>query len=100
MIAHMRNPGGMAGARGVDQTGSHDHREDTEAATLGQGIVGPMLGIASCEARSAHLALIRAAIAADLAGLEVEPTAIETVGEIASELVKIADIYGRARATS
>ncbi len=58
-----------------------------------------MLGIASCEARSAHQALIRAAVAADLAGLEVEPAAVEAVGEIANELVKIANSYGRARAT-
>ena len=99
MPTHMQNPGAMAGARGFNLTGHQDRREDTEAATLGQGIVGPMLGIASCEARSAHLALIRAAIAADLAGLEVEPAAIEAVGDIATELVKIADTYGCARVT-
>lgn len=94
----MRSPGGTAGARGVDLTGYQDRRESTGAAVLWQGIVGPMLGVASCEARTAHQALVRAAIAADLTGLEIEPTTIEAVGEIADELVNAADTFGRARA--
>jgi hypothetical protein len=36
MTSHARSPGGRAGARGVDQTGSQDRREDTEATAFGQ----------------------------------------------------------------
>jgi len=99
MQAHMRNPGGgTAGARG-DLSGWQDRREDTEAVPDRQANrgVGVMLGLASCHAASAFHAIVRASIAADLVGLEIEPAAVEAVGEIADELMARADSFGRER---
>lgn len=98
MAAQMRNPGGVAGARGVDRTGSQDRREDTEAIAIGQAIPGVMLGLASCHAAVAFRETVRVCIAADQAGYAVDAIAVEVVATVANELIAAADRHGHAEA--
>jgi hypothetical protein len=99
MTHKKRNPGcGAARARGIDRLREADRREDTEAVALGQAVIGPMLGLASCHAANARRELICTALAADFVGLKVEPALMEGIIRAADELIALADEYGHAEA--